>query len=122
MTEPLQAEDRALLARGIALFNDGEYFVCHEVWEELWKRSTGDARPALQGLIQATVALLHAERGNRRGAMSVYQKALGNLAKAPGDCMGLKLADLALALSEFFDEISEGKSFSKRPQIKVDFA
>jgi|ERR1700722_9873464 uncharacterized protein len=122
MMEPLQAEDRAILARGIALFNDGEYFACHEVWEELWKRSSGDARPALQGLIQAAVALLHGERGNRRGAMSVYHKAMGNLAKAPGDWMGLKLADLALALREFFDEPPKRKSSSKRPQIKFDFA
>jgi predicted metal-dependent hydrolase len=120
MMEPLQAEDRAILVRGIAQFNDGEYFACHEVWEELWKRSSGDARPALQGLIQAAVALLHAERGNRRGAMSVYDKAMGNLGKAPGDWMGLKLADLGLALREFFDELPKRKGSSKRPQIKFD--
>jgi hypothetical protein len=46
---------------------------------------------------------------------------MGNLAKAPGDCMGLKLADLALALRDCFDEIPIGKSSSERPQIKVDF-
>jgi uncharacterized protein len=118
--EPDQAEDRAILARGVALFNEGEYFACHEVWEELWKRSTGDTRAVLQGMIQAAVALLHAQRGNRRGAMSVYHKAMGNLTKAPEDCMGLKLADLTLTLKGFFDEVAKRKNSTWRPQIKVD--
>lgn len=108
-----------MLARGVALFNDAEYFACHEVWEELWKRMAGDRRAALQGLIQTAVALLHAERGNRRGATSVGHKALGNFAKTPKDCLGLKLADLALAMKEFLDEIPKGENSSKRRQIKV---
>ena len=109
--------DDALLARGAALFNNGEYFACHELWEELWKRSAGDTRGALQGLIQAAVALLHAERGNRGGAISVYQKAMRNLATAPDNCMGLELRDFASALEAFFDADRWEENSAGRPQI-----
>lgn len=109
--------DPALLAQGAALFNNGEYFACHELWEEVWKRSAGDTRRTLQGLIQAAVALLHAERGNHRGAMSVYQKAMRNLATAPDDCMGLELRPFVSALEAFFDADQREENSARRPQI-----
>lgn len=98
----MEAEDYTILARGVALFNNGEYFACHEVWEELWKRSEGEERAVLQGLIQAAVAILHAERGNHRGALSVYRKALQNLEQASDECMGLRLEEFRLAMRDFF--------------------
>ena len=84
----MRAKDDAVLTQGVALFNEGEYFACHEVWEELWKRSNGDERTALQGMIQAAAALLHAQRGNRRGALSIYAKALSNLNGLPDGSLG----------------------------------
>lgn len=104
---PMRSEDDAVLARGVALFNQWEYFACHEVWEELWKRSAGDERMALQGLIQAAVALLHDRRGNRRGALSVYSKARGNLDGLPDACLGLGLADFRTALAGYFAAIEK---------------
>ena len=102
----MELADYAVFARGVALFNDGEYFACHEVWEELWKRSEDADRPALQGLIQAAVAILHAECGNYRGAQSVYRKAMRNLANVPDDFLGLWLADFRSALEAFFAQLA----------------
>jgi uncharacterized protein len=119
MIEPMDADGRALLARGVALFNDREYFACHEVWEELWKSSKGEERAALQGLIQAAVAILHAERGNHRGALSVYSKAMRNLESASDDCMGLCLGHFRSALENFFAEIASVDAPSKRGKIKI---
>jgi predicted metal-dependent hydrolase len=53
---------------GIALFNRGEYFEAHEVWEELWMECAASERRFVQALIQAAVALHHFERGNHTGA------------------------------------------------------
>jgi len=50
--------------QGIDLFNEGRFFECHEAWEEIWKRSDGEVKLFYQGLIQAAVAILHAQRGN----------------------------------------------------------
>ena len=56
---------------GIDLFNEGRFFECHEAWEEVWKRSDGEQKLFYQGLIQAAVAILHAQRGNLQGARSM---------------------------------------------------
>ena len=66
---------------GIDLFNQGRFFECHEAWEEIWKRSDGELKLFYQGLIQAAVAILHAQRGNLEGARSLYDKASAKLDK-----------------------------------------
>jgi uncharacterized protein len=98
----MQAEDEILFARGVALFNRGEYFACHEIWEDLWKRSAGNDRTVLQGLIQSAAALLHAQRGNRAGALSLYRKAAANLETAPDDWRGIRLADFREQSARWF--------------------
>jgi hypothetical protein len=114
---PMRAEDNALLAQGVALFNEGEYFACHEVWEELWMRSAGDERTALQGLIQAAAALLHARQGNRRGALSVYGKAVTNLCGIADESLGLGLADFLKALAAYFAAVEETSATPSPPQL-----
>jgi uncharacterized protein len=54
--------------RGIDEFNRREFFVSHEIWEDLWRAETGPQRQFYQGLIQAAVALHHLTRGNAHGA------------------------------------------------------
>jgi uncharacterized protein len=119
MIEAMDVYERALLARGISLFNEGEYFACHEVLEELWKSSMGEERAALQGLIQAAVAILHAERGNHRGALSVYRKAMRNLESASDDCLGLRLGDFRSALRDFFAGVSSTDVPIELGKIKI---
>lgn len=68
------------LARGLRLFNRGEYFECHEAWEEAWTPERGPRRLFLQSLIHAAVGLYHAERGNTAGACRQLRKALHKLA------------------------------------------
>jgi predicted metal-dependent hydrolase len=89
--------------QGIDLFNEGRFFECHEAWEEIWKRSDGDVKLFYQGLIQAAVAILHAQRGNLEGARSLYEKASAKLAPVPHEHMGLAIGDLRLELARFIE-------------------
>jgi predicted metal-dependent hydrolase len=57
---------------GVALFNRGEFFDAHEVWEELWKECPAAERRFVQALIQAAVAIYHFERGNHAGASRLF--------------------------------------------------
>ena len=61
--------------RGIELFNAARFFEAHEAWEELWLTATGTERQFLHALIQTAAALLHVQRGNLKGAASVWQRA-----------------------------------------------
>lgn len=67
-------------ARGIELFNSGQYFECHEVLEEIWTVARGGRRLFLQALIHCAVAMHHYERANANGARLQMGKALKKLA------------------------------------------
>jgi predicted metal-dependent hydrolase len=57
---------------GIELFNRGEFFEAHEVWEDLWHECGSAERRFFQALIQAAVAAYHWSRGNAAGAKRLY--------------------------------------------------
>jgi predicted metal-dependent hydrolase len=101
--------DLEFFERGIDLFNEGQFFECHEAWEEIWKRSDGNVKLFYQGLIQAAVAILHAQRGNLEGARSLYEKASAKLDAIPPEHMGLAIADLRLELSKFIEIATDSK-------------
>jgi uncharacterized protein len=60
---------------GILLFNAGDFFEAHEVWEDLWADSHGPQRRFYQGLIQAAVGLCHFGNGNLNGAVKLYRSS-----------------------------------------------
>jgi hypothetical protein len=105
---------------GIDLFNEGRFFECHEAWEEIWKRSDGEVKLFYQGLIQAAVAILHAQRGNLEGARSLYEKASAKLDPIPHEHMGLAIGELRIALAEFIEVAcaANGKPLQSPPQLR----
>lgn len=73
-------------------WNNGDFFMAHEVLEGLWIRRRDDG---LRGLIQLAVALHHIEKGNLRGACTMIERArtrLNNPKNAPS-VIDLKLMD-----------------------------
>src|SRR5437016_10393107 len=76
-----------LLRRGIQLFNNRQFFRCHEVLEEAWTAEAGPRRLFLQALIHLAVGLYHGERGNREGAVRQLRKGLRN---SPHICPSLR--------------------------------
>jgi predicted metal-dependent hydrolase len=79
----LDAEERAALAKGIAEFNAGLFFECHDTLEEMWAGVRGPSRDFFQGLIQVSVAYYHLGNGNAAGAESMMRRALKRLGKYP---------------------------------------
>ena len=107
-----------LYEEGIALFNDGKFFECHEAWEEIWNRSSGEEKLFYQGIIQAAVAILHAQRGNLTGAASLYAKASAKLDHLPSAHMGIALGELRDALKEFFAIVLSGEALPTPPKLR----
>jgi len=88
--------------RGVELFNAGEYFECHEALEEIWLPATGAERDFLHAIIQAAVALHHLQRGNHKGAASVYERSRRKLEALPPRMMALDTLAFARELDAFF--------------------
>ncbi len=89
LEQSLMADPR--FREAVRLFNAGEWYACHDGFEELWHETSGPLRPVLQGILQIAVAQLHLERGNRRGAMILTGEGLGRLATVPSPRLGLDL-------------------------------
>jgi uncharacterized protein len=97
MSTPISAfleSNREKFHGGIILFNSGEFFKAHEVWEEIWMAAFEPEKTFLQGLIQLAAAFHHYSRGNRNGAQSLATAALDKLERFPGDYSGINLAAL----------------------------
>lgn len=71
----MQTDDPRFIL-GIELFNQREFFECHEILEELWKVQEEPDRQLTQGIIQIAVAYHHALRANHRGAVKLIRKGL----------------------------------------------
>jgi len=72
----LNEEQEVLLLKGLEEFNAGHYFECHETLETLWKGLSGDEKTLVQGVIQVSVAYYHLNRGNTKGALRLFDRAL----------------------------------------------
>src|SRR3954469_5663097 len=82
------------LQHGIDLFNRREFFVCHEVLEEIWTPERGSRRLFLQALLHFAVAFYHDQRRNPVGATRQLRKGLRKLANYLPECEGIDTARL----------------------------
>ena len=97
-----------LLEEGLILFNRGQFYEAHEVWEDLWRETDrGALRTCYQGLIQAAVGLHHLGRGNIIGARSQLGKSVRNLQSGSGEMTGLDIKTLIRQLSQLLDDMPD---------------
>jgi CheY-like chemotaxis protein len=82
------------LLEGLALFNQGEFFECHEVIEEAWNEEKAPVRIMYQGILQIGVACYHIQNKNWRGAMKVLERGIAKTKRFAPSCMGINLAKL----------------------------
>jgi hypothetical protein len=54
--------------------DDGYPFHAHEVFEGVWKATSGEYRELWQGLAQLAVGLTHVQRGNPKGAVTLLRR------------------------------------------------
>jgi predicted metal-dependent hydrolase len=82
------------LLAGIAQFNAGAFWDCHETLEDLWRVEPDHIRYLYQGLLQIGVGFYHLRRGNHRGAVNKLAGGLAYLAPSAPACLGVDVARL----------------------------
>lgn len=76
---------------GVAQFNAGEFFECHETLEHLWTADRSPERELIQGIIQIAVGYYHYLRHNRNGALKLLRRGLERVKKYDHKTMQLNI-------------------------------
>ena len=82
------------VAEGIALFNRGEYYACHEVIEHEWHAERRPIRRLYQGILQIGVGLHHARGGNYSGAILLLTDGIAKVSEFLPVCQGVSTGNL----------------------------
>ena len=92
---------------GLKLFNEKDYFECHEVIEDLWLATPADDphRDLYKGVIQAAAAIYQFGRGILSGAQGLYKTAVDYLEKYKPHALGLNVDKLIRDLKQCFGEL-----------------
>jgi uncharacterized protein len=106
--------DRAFIDYLIYFHCERDYFECHEVLEEHWKKDPPKERKKyLVGFIQIAVGLYHQRRGNFNGAFKMISNAIDLLEDDPISIekLGLHSEKLLKLLKERKNEIKNKQSY-----------
>jgi len=96
------------LAQAVTEFNSGAYFACHETLEELWLGTPEPERRLYQGILQVAAGLLHLERGNRSGALTLLSRGSALLRPFAPTAHGLDIGALLADTARLQRELEEG--------------
>ncbi|WP_309572384.1 DUF309 domain-containing protein [Deinococcus sp.] len=105
-----QPEAWAAFLAGAALFNAGQWWEAHEVWEVPWAQADGERRHFLQALILLAAALHKRWHHGSTTHRNLY-KADAYLARLPGVYVGV---DLSMLRAEMWAALHDP---DLRPQV-----
>ncbi len=108
-------DDESVLDFGITLFNNGSFYLCHDVMEHLWGHGDNSLRDFYRGILQIAVALYHLSGNNQRGAASLLESGTVLLNGYSPETCGLDIYDLISQSQKLLDRLKEGKR-SKDPE------
>jgi uncharacterized protein len=65
--------------QGVAEFNQGQYYACHDTLEALWIEATDPLKSLYQGILQIAVACYHLGNQNWQGAVVLLGEGISRL-------------------------------------------
>ncbi len=88
----------ARLREGIRLFNQRQFFACHEILEDFYQEADAENRPFLEGLIQMAAAFrLFSDFGETKGPVRMIYQALIRFEKFQPEYLQVRVDDLCQA-------------------------
>lgn len=89
----------------LRLFNEEDFFECHDVLEELWSETIGPEKRFYQGLIQLSISLFHFGNENFGGAIKLYDTSRKYLEDYRPEYLGIHVDQLLLDHEACFAEL-----------------
>lgn len=95
------------LLQGIAEFNRGEFYQCHDTLEELWAAEPQPVRSLYQGILQIGVAFYHLRAQRYRPVVSLLTSGSSYLAPFAPVCMGVNVSKLLDSTAHCLDHVQQ---------------
>lgn len=98
----------AELERGIAEFNQGQFYACHDTLEAIWVDAAEADKRFYQGILQVAVGCYHLSNNNLRGAIILLGEAVRRLCDYQPDYEEIdveQLLDQSLALLQALQQL-----------------
>lgn len=96
----------------VDMFNQGDYYGCHDVLEEIWNDAEEPVRTLIHGILQCAVGFYHLFNQNHRGAMMELGEGVCKLRK-------MRFEDDCRALVQFESEVSVTLEFLYQMQRQL---
>jgi len=112
---PTEEELNQLFNKGLKRYKEGDFYIAHELWEDMWHNKQLKDRIFIQGLIQISASFYKIQCGNLRGARSLLEKSLNKFEKYSGINRNInieKLKEELLAIQQKYNEINSAEEFS----------
>ena len=95
--------------KGLELFNQKDYFECHEVIEGLWLATPDEDayRDLYKGVIQAAAAIHQFERGILTGARGLCRTAVAYLERYRPEALGLNVEKFVEEMKSCFTALEQ---------------
>ncbi len=101
--------ERATIATGVAMFNAGLFFECHEFLEAVWRIAPPADRAFYHGIILVAAAFYHYEKGNLHGARIKLAQGMKALQPYLPEAHGVRLDRWMAALAPWRNLVEAGQ-------------
>jgi predicted metal-dependent hydrolase len=105
------------MADGGAAFNRGEFFLAHELWEDVWRSAPPSERKWIQGLIQVAAGLHHLAGGRAGPSARLLARALAKLGDAPARLDGVDVASARVGTERILAALRQGEAVDPRSVV-----
>ena len=102
-------DERANIATGVAMFNAGLFFECHEFLEAAWRIAPPADRAFYHGVILIAAAFYHYEKGNLHGARIKLVQGIKTLQPYLPEAHGVRLDRWMDALAPWRNLVEAGQ-------------
>lgn len=106
---------------GIRLHNEMDFYAAHEELELAWMEAPEHEGYLYRALLQTTVAYLHLERGNLRGAAKMLLRVRQWLDPLPETCRGVDIHDLRLTVDRLRSVVEDSDNAEELASIEELF-
>ncbi|NOJ28977.1 MAG: DUF309 domain-containing protein [Nitrososphaeraceae archaeon] len=89
--EHLDYDKEGLIKKAIILFNEEKYWWAHEKLENVWKKSFGDEKILLNGIILIAAAFVHFQKDENDVCLSILNRAFNKLRNFEGKYYGIDI-------------------------------